>query len=114
MTDLLNQTKKLLHTDEKILSYTPCSLEVFIYRTIARPGLLILTNKRLFFYGPDLSGNPLFEEYFFSKISSIKEQKRLLNNQIVFMYDNEWKKIKHIQTDNISSIVQKIKEQLPK
>ncbi|HHP5737186.1 MULTISPECIES: PH domain-containing protein [Bacillus cereus group] len=114
MTTLLNEAKNMLTTDETILFYTACSLEIFIYRSVARPGLLILTDKRLFFYGPDVSKNPLFEEYAFAKISNLKEQKRLFSNQIVFMYDNEWKKIKHIQTNDVSSLVQKINEQLSK
>ncbi|MGG5739090.1 MULTISPECIES: PH domain-containing protein [Bacillus] len=114
MTTLLNQAKAMLATDEKILFYAACSLNIFIYRSVARPGLLILTNKRLFFYGPDVSKNPLFEEYSFAKISNLKEQKRLFSNQIVFLYDTEWKKIKHIQTNDVSSLVQKINEQLPK
>ena len=40
----------------------------------------------------DVSKNPIFEEYSFAKISNLKEQKRLFNNQIIFMYDKEWKK----------------------
>ena len=40
----------------------------------------------------DVSKNPLFEEYAFAKISNLKEKQRLFSNQIVFMYDNEWKK----------------------
>lgn len=63
MTTLLNQAKEMLTTDEKILFHAACSLNIFIYRSVARPGLLILTNKRLFFYGPDVSKNPIFEEY---------------------------------------------------
>ena len=114
MTTLLSKAKNILATDETILFYAACSLDIFIYRSVARPGLLILTNKRLFFYGPDVSKNPVFEEYSFAKISNLKEQKRLFNNQIVFMYDNEWKKIKHIQTNDVSSLVQKIHEQLSK
>ncbi len=114
MTTVLNKAKNILTTDETILFYAACSLDIFIYRSVARPGLLILTNKRLFFYGPDISKNPIFEEYSFAKISNLKEQKRLFSNQIVFMYDNEWKKIKHIQTNDVSSLVQKIQEQLPK
>ncbi|MDA1508046.1 PH domain-containing protein [Bacillus cereus group sp. TH36-2LC] len=114
MTSLLDKAKNMLTTDETILFYTACSLDIFIYRSVARPGLLILTNKRLFFYGPDVSKNPLFEEYSFAKISNLKEQQRLFSNQIVFMYDNEWKKIKHIQTNDVSSLVQKINEQLSK
>lgn len=114
MTTLLDKAKNMLTTDETILFYTACSLDIFIYRSVARPGLLILTNKRLFFYGPDVSKNPLFEEYSFAKISNLKEQQRLFSNQIVFMYDNEWKKIKHIQTNDGSSLVQKINEQLSK
>lgn len=89
MTTLLNEAKKMLTTDETILFYTACSLNIFIYRSVARPGLLILTNKRLFFYGPDVSKNPLFEEYSFANISNLKEQKRLFSNQIIFMYDSE-------------------------
>ncbi|HDR7797647.1 PH domain-containing protein [Bacillus tropicus] len=114
MTTLLHKAKNMLMTDETILFYTACSLDIFIYRSVARPGLLILTNKRLFFYGPDVSKNPLFEEYSLAKISNLKEQKRLFSNQIVFMYDNEWKKIKHIRTNDVSSLVQKINEQLSK
>ncbi|MGP4946667.1 MULTISPECIES: PH domain-containing protein [Bacillus] len=114
MTTLLDKAKNMLTTDETILFYTACSLDIFIYRSVARPGLLILMNKRLFFYGPDVSKNPLFEEYSFAKISNLKEQQRLFSNQIVFMYDNEWKKIKHIQTNDVSSLVQKINEQLSK
>ncbi|MBG9582919.1 hypothetical protein ABE42_27775 [Bacillus thuringiensis] len=114
MTTLLNEAKNMLTNDETILFYTACSLEIFIYRSVARPGLFILTNKRLFFYGPDVSKNPLLGEYSFAKISNLKEQKRLFSNQIVFMYDNEWKKIKHIQTNDVSSLVQKINEQLSK
>ena len=112
MTTLLNKAKNMLTTDETILFYTACSLDIFIYRSVARPGLLILTNKRLFFYGPDIGKNPLFEEYYFEKISDLKEQTRLFSNQIIFMYDNEWKKIKHIQTNDVSSLVQQIHEQL--
>ncbi|MGR5918363.1 PH domain-containing protein [Bacillus pacificus] len=114
MTTLLSKAKNMLKTDETILFYVACSLDIFIYRSVARLGLLILTNKRLFFYGPDVSKNPLFEEYAFAKISNLKEKQRLFSNQIVFMYDNEWKKIKHIQTNDVSSLVQKINEQLSK
>ena len=114
MTTLLHKAKNMLTTDETILFYTACSLDIFIYRSVARPGLLILTNKRLFFYGPDVSKNPLFEEYSFAKISNLKEQQRLFSNQIVFMYDKKKKKIKHIQTNDVSSLVQKINEQLSK
>ncbi len=89
MTTLLNKAKNILTTDETISFYTACSLNIFIYRSVARPGLLILTNKRLFFYGPDVSKNPIFEEYSFANISNLKVQKRLFSNQIIFMYDNE-------------------------
>lgn len=114
MTTLLNKAKNMLTTDETILFYAACSLDIFIYRSVARPGLLILTNKRLFFYGPDVSKNPLFEEYSFTKISNLKEKKHLFSSQIIFMYDNEWKIIKHIQTNDVSSLVQQIHEQLSK
>ncbi|MGN4444246.1 PH domain-containing protein [Bacillus cereus group sp. MYBK79-1] len=114
MTTLLNKAKNMLTTDETILFYIACSLNIFIYRSLARPGLLILTNKRLFFYGTDIGKNPLFEEYSFANISNLKERKRLFSKQIIFMYDNEWKKIKHIQTNDVGTLVQQINEQLSK
>ena len=73
---------------------------------------MLTTDETILFY--TACKNPLFEEYSFAKISNLKEQQRLFSNQIVFMYDNEWKKIKHIQTNDVSSLVQKINEQLSK
>ncbi|MGN7891574.1 PH domain-containing protein [Bacillus sp. 22475] len=99
MATLLNKAKNILTTNETILFYAACSLDIFIYRSVARP---------------DVSKNPIFEEYSFGKISNLKEKKRLFSNQIIFTYDNEWKKIKHIQTNDVSSLVQKIHEQLSK
>ena len=37
MTTLLNEAKNMLTNDETILFYTACSLEIFIYRSVARP-----------------------------------------------------------------------------
>ncbi|OQR53368.1 PH domain-containing protein [Bacillus sp. CDB3] len=112
MEQLLNQAKTLLHQNEEILSFTSCSLEIFIYRTVSRPGMLILTNKRLFFYGPDFAGNSLFEEYSFDNISSLKVEKNIFGHKILFRYGNEWVKIKHIQSENPKIFVQKIREKL--
>ena len=37
MTTLLNKAKNMLTTDETILFYVACSLDIFIYRSVARP-----------------------------------------------------------------------------
>ncbi|MGE7868003.1 PH domain-containing protein [Bacillus paramycoides] len=110
MENVLNQAKKVLHNNEEILSFISCSLETFIYRVVPRPGVLILTDKRLFFYGPDIAGNELFEEYSYDKISSIKEEKNIFGNKILIKYDNDWVKIKYIQSKDPSMFVQKIRE----
>ena len=65
----------------------------YIYLSFRRKAGIVNFNEQTpLLYGPDVSKNPLFEEYSFAKISNLKEQQRLFSNQIVFMYDNEWKK----------------------
>lgn len=110
MDSALNQARKLLQKNEELLSYLSCSLETFVYRVVPRPGVLILTDKRLFFYGPDITGNALFEEYSYDKISLVKEEKNIFGSKILIKYDNEWVKIKYIQSKDPSAFVQKIKE----
>lgn len=73
MIILFSKVKNILVIDEMILFYVVCLLDIFIYCFVVRLGLLILMNKRLFFYGLDVSKNLIFEEYFFVKIFNLKE-----------------------------------------
>ena len=110
MENVLDQAKEKVNEDENIVSYMKCSLETFIYRSVMRPGVLILTNRRLFFCGPDIAGNTLFEEFSFDKISAIKVKEGLLGTQISIQHGTEWIKIKHIQHRDPSVFVRKLEE----
>ena len=110
MENILNQVKEILHDDENIVLYIQCSLEIFIYRSVPRPGILVLTNKRLFFCGPDIAGNTLFEEFSFDKISAIKVKKGLFGTKISIQHGTEWIKVKYIQNADPGVFVRKLEE----
>lgn len=48
MQNILDQPKKILSSDEKVLDFLHGSLDVSEFRHPVRPGVLIATNKRLF------------------------------------------------------------------
>ncbi|HEK9100744.1 PH domain-containing protein [Bacillus pfraonensis] len=110
MENVLNQAKEKLYEDENIISYLQCSLETFIYRSVMRSGVIILTNRRLFFCGPDIAGNTLFEEFSFDQISAIKVKEGLFGMKISIQHGTDWIKIKHIQHTDPSVFVKKIEE----
>ncbi|MEN1937557.1 PH domain-containing protein [Paenibacillus sp. 102] len=110
MGNVLDQAKERLLEDENIVSYLQCSLETFIYRSVMRPGVIVLTNKRLFFCGPDIAGNTLFEEFSFDNISTIKVKEGLFGTKISILHGTEWIKIKHIQRADPSMFVRKVEE----
>ncbi|PFR31065.1 hypothetical protein COK19_03485 [Bacillus cereus] len=112
MENMLEQAKGKLYEDENIVSYMKCSLETFLYRSVMRPGVLILTNKRLFFCGPDVAGNTLFEEFAFDQISTIKVKESLFGKKISILHGTEWIKIKHIQHADPSIFVRNLEEQV--
>ncbi|MBO1581336.1 PH domain-containing protein [Bacillus sp. XF8] len=112
MKNILDQAKERLLEDENIVSYLQCSLETFIYRSVMRPVVFVLTNRRLFFCGPDIAGNTLFEEFSFDNISTIKVKKDLFGTKISIQHDTEWIKIKHIQHRDPSGFVKKIEEMM--
>ncbi|CAM4149988.1 hypothetical protein BAMA_05195 [Bacillus manliponensis] len=112
MNTLLTEAKHMLHYDEIIISSIKCSLETFQYRGAARPGVLILTNQKLFFYGPNMLGKAMFEEYSYHEISTIKEQKNLFGTKISILYGTEWVKFKYIQSSNPEAFVEKVREKI--
>lgn len=112
MKNILDQAKERLLEDENIVSYMQCSLETFIYRSVMRSGVIVLTNTRLFFCGPDIAGNTLFEEFSFDKISTIKVKESLFGTQISIQHGTEWVKIKHIQHRDPNGFVKKIEEMM--
>ncbi|PEW07884.1 MULTISPECIES: PH domain-containing protein [Bacillus cereus group] len=113
MQNLLDQAKTILSSDEKVLDFLHGSLDVFEFRHPVRPGVLIATNKRLFFYGPDLVGDPWVNEYFYENISKLKEKKNLFGvPSILFWNKNERVGIKNIQSKNLSEFIQIIRDKI--
>ncbi|XZM67487.1 hypothetical protein ACSXAL_01220 [Clostridium perfringens] len=50
MSKFYDEAIKKLDYDERTLCYLKCSLLTFVCRRGYRPGILIATNKRVFFY----------------------------------------------------------------
>ncbi|WP_410984042.1 PH domain-containing protein [Bacillus cereus] len=112
MENMLEQAKGKLYEGENIVSHMKCSLETFIYRSVMRPGVLVLTNRRLFFCGPDIAGNTLFEEFLFDNISTIKVKEGLFGTRTSIQHGTEWVKIKHIQHVDPSVFIRKLEERV--
>ncbi|MEB9974706.1 PH domain-containing protein [Bacillus cereus] len=115
MQNLLDQVNTILSSDEKILDVLNGSLDVFEYRHPVRPGVLVATNKRLFFYGPDLVGDAWINEYFYENLSRLKEKKNLFGvSSILFWNKNERVGIRNIQSNNIRNFIQVIQNNINK
>ncbi|OFD77162.1 MULTISPECIES: PH domain-containing protein [Bacillus cereus group] len=115
MQNLLDRAKTIVSSDEKVLDVLQGSLDVFEYRHPVRPGVLVATNKRLFFYGPDLVGDAWINEYFYENISKLKEKKNLFGvSSILFWNKNERVGIRNIQSNNLSDFIQIIQNKITK
>ncbi|OUB34536.1 hypothetical protein BK708_05735 [Bacillus thuringiensis serovar yunnanensis] len=115
MQNILGQAKKILSSDEKVLDFLYGSLDVFEFRHPVRPGVLIATNKRLFFYGPDVVGNPWVNEYFYENLLRLKEKKNVFGvPSILFWNKNERVGIRNIQSNNLSGFIQIIQHRISK
>lgn len=112
MNTLLTEAIHILRYDEVIISSIKCSLETFQYRGAARPGVLVLTNQKLFFYNPDVTGNTIFKEYNYHEISTIKEQNNLFGTKISILYGTEWIQFKYIQSSDPEAFVEKVRERI--
>lgn len=113
MQNLLDRAKTILSSDEKVLDVLHGSLDVFEYRHPVRHGVLVATNKRLFFYGPDLVGEAWINEYFYENLSKLKEKKNLFGvSSILFWNRNERVGIRNIQSNNLSGFIQIIQNKI--
>lgn len=112
MDKLLDKAYKKLDSDEIILSYLECSILTFIYRRVYRPGVILATNKKLFFYGFNL-GNAEFTKLFkYENISSIKLKKGLFKPFIVFYSNGEIVKLSNIVNENIDDFLDVLSEKI--
>ncbi|MHA7138154.1 PH domain-containing protein [Rossellomorea arthrocnemi] len=113
MTNTLKEklvTARVIDQGESIISYIKCSMDVFIYRQVLRPGVLVLTNEKLVFIADSIPGNELTQKFEKDKITSIKIEKGLLNKKIVIRYENDVYKFKNILSENIEAFVNLVKD----
>ena len=78
MSKFYNEAIKKLDYDERPLCYLKCSLLTFVCRRGYRPGILIATNKRVFFYELNL-GFWHTESFLYEDISSNGEEVKICN-----------------------------------
>lgn len=113
MINSVNKINDLLDSDEKILASLKCSMHVFIYTKVARPGILTLTNKRLLFYGFALAGEDLNESFALKDISYIHQKKVLLKEYLVIrMKDNEVFNFSNITSDNVDKFIDAVNKEI--
>lgn len=104
MNKVLDAARNSLDINEKIEGYLNCSILTFIYQRVYRPGVLIATNKRLFFYGANL-GVEFNESFKYEDISSIEDKGGLLKKSIVMHIDGASVKISNIVSLNINEFL---------
>ena len=104
MNPILTAAKQLLHKDEVIISTLNCSLTGYIItHKVPYPGMLLATNRRLFFYGQ--SKNTLIAEFEYKKILSIETKRRIFDKKIIFYYEDEYITLGYITSSNIEEFI---------
>jgi Bacterial PH domain len=98
-----------LKKNETIQGYIRCSLEVFIYKKIVRPGMLAATEKRLIFCADSIPGNELIESFDYANIEAIQLTRNLMNQYITIKYKKDTIKFKQLISEDIEDFMTKIK-----
>ncbi|ELC8442580.1 PH domain-containing protein [Clostridium perfringens] len=104
MNKLYDEAIKKLNDDERPLGDLQCSILTFIYREVHRPGVLIATNKRVFFYGLNL-GLEYTESFLYKDISSIEDKEGIFKEHIVMRVEGEKIKISNILSGNVDEFI---------
>lgn len=115
MNKLYDEAIKKLNDDERALAYLKCSLLTLAYREVHRPGVLIATNKRVFFYGID-SGLEYTESFLYGEISSIEDKEGILKERIVMNVGGDVIKITNVNIldDNVEKFIGVVKDNINK
>lgn len=115
MNKLYDEAIKKLNDDERALSHLQCSLLTLAYREVHRPGVLIATNKRVFFYAID-EGLEYTESFLYNDISSIEEKEGILKEHIVMHVGGEVIKITNVNilNDNLDEFLNIVKDNIDK
>ncbi|WP_415348959.1 PH domain-containing protein [Clostridium perfringens] len=111
MSKFYDEAIKKLDYDERPLCYLKCSLLTFVCRRGYRPGILIATNKRVFFYELNL-GLEHTESFLYEDISSIEEREGILRKSIVMNVNGEVVKIGNIMSGNVQRFMSIVKDNI--
>jgi hypothetical protein len=102
-------TANLLDQNENIISYIRCSMDVFIYVQTIRPGVLVLTDKKLIFIADSIPGNELIQVFEKNKIN-LKVEKGLMKKKLVLRYNNDIYNFKNILSDDLHTFTKLVEE----
>lgn len=100
--------EQYVEKNENVLANIKCSLQVFIYREVLRPGLLVATDKKLIFVADSIEGNELTEIYSYEKVENIMINSGLMNKSISMKYDAENVKFKHLMSNNVEQFIEEV------
>ncbi len=82
MQATVNSIEKLLVEDEQILSTIRCSINVYHYSKVPRPGLLAATTLRLIFVSDaNVEGGEFTELFPYQDVHTFKLEKRLFTKR---------------------------------
>ena len=108
MSKFYDEAIKKLDYDERPLCYLKCSLLTFVCRRGYRPGILIATNKRVFFYELNL-GFWHTESFLYE---DIEEKEGILRKSIVMNVNGEVIKIGNIMSGDVQRFMVIVKDNI--
>ena len=111
MNKLYEEAIKKLIDDERPLGHLQCSISTFLYSEVHWSGVLIATNKRVFFYGLN-EGLEYTESFLYKDISSIEEEEGIFKEQIVIRVGEEVIKISNILSGNVHEFISIIRNNI--
>ncbi|HDK7180863.1 hypothetical protein EXM36_18725 [Clostridium botulinum] len=111
MNKIYNEAIKKIDLGETVIGYLECSILTFVYRREYRPGIMIATNKRLFFYSLIL-GIEYTDSFLYSDILSIEKKKGLLKETIIMRVNEDIIKLSYIRSENIDEFLNIVKNKI--
>ena len=76
---------------------TKCSIIIFNFRKVPRPGVLRLNQNSLTFEGYGIARNEFTQQFMLSRIEKVLLKKTFFKESIHILYENEWFKFTDFQ-----------------
>ena len=93
-----------LEHDESILSNMNCCIDIDDSSKRIE-GMLIVTNKRMFFYSIDKNSNLVFKEYQYENMTEIKKYEKEKEFTLFFGCDKKVVELKNIISNNLAKVI---------